>query len=227
MSEVTTLAATDFQSMRQSHGDSAFLRAVARFEGELVLEIDHTRVIDERLNVAPPPAARPAGRGEPLDDAAPAGGAPSDGEAGLGAGDAPLDVELLETSYAFLARPADRLALRTYARLFEASPELRAAFATDMHGQQRALSAALSTIVGHVRSPEMLAAYAGGLGERDALYGAPLEHFDAFASAALGAMAEIAGQRWTGALELAWRRCLEQVHRLMTEGAAEGRLKAA
>jgi chemotaxis signal transduction protein/hemoglobin-like flavoprotein len=227
VSEVTTLAGTEFQSMEQTHGDSAFLRAVARFEGELVLELDHTRVIDERLNVAPPPADVPVLCAGAIEEQVPVDVVRQDGEAAVDAVDAPADVTLLETSYAFLAQPADQLAKRTFALLFEAAPELRSLFAADLKGQQRALSAALGTIVGHLRSPEMLAAYVGGLGERHAGYGARPEHYGVFAEAMLGAMAETGGDRWSPALASAWRRCLAHIQRLMIEGAADSQAKAA
>jgi chemotaxis signal transduction protein/hemoglobin-like flavoprotein len=229
VSEVTTLPADDFQTLANSHGDSVFLRAVARFQGRLVLEIDHTRVVDERLNVEASHGAdaeRELERAaeEALQAQAPT---PDDNASTEEGDDGSLRVDLLETSYALLAPNAERLAERFYERLFQTAPAVRALFPDDMKGQRRALLAAIGTIIGHLREPEKLTAYVGGLGARHVAYGAQPEHYDVVASVLIDTMAELAGDRWNSALATAWARALSAVKDLMLAGAAERELQAA
>ncbi len=96
-----------------------------------------------------------------------------------------------------------------------------------MKAQRRALLAAIGTIVGHLREPEKLSAYVGGLGARHVGYGAEPAHYDVVAAVLIDTMAELAGDLWTDDLATAWRRALTAVRNLMLAGAAERELQAA
>jgi chemotaxis signal transduction protein/hemoglobin-like flavoprotein len=232
VTEVTTLSGGDFQSMENSHGESAFLQAVARFQGQLVLEIDHTRAVEDGLNrpVAPSIAGSSTADAEVIAQAEAAALHAAALHAAVPAAaedDGPLHVELLEMSFELLAPQADKLAERFYERLFEAAPAVQPLFKNDMARQRRALTGALGTIVNHLRQPEMLSAYVSGLGARHAGYGAQPEHYAVVTAVLLDTMAEIAGDRWSDGYTAAWARALSAVSKLMLEGAAERTVAAA
>jgi chemotaxis signal transduction protein/hemoglobin-like flavoprotein len=212
VNEVTTLAGDAFESMADGHGDSPFVRAVARFQDQLVLEIDHDRAVDDNLDVWVPPLvveepAIAAEEPEPEPEAP----HPSLEDGG------PIHTELVELSYQLIASKADAVASRFFKRLFEEAPATRELFPADLTDQKRALMAALGTIVGHLDAPDMLQAYVSGLGQRHAAYGATPAHFDVFAATLIEAMAHVAGKRWTDGYTAAWRRALAHVRTLMFE----------
>ena len=134
--------------------------------------------------------------------------------------DSPLQVELLETSFALLAPRADELAERFYARLFEVAPVARAMFPDEMAGQKRALIGALGMIVGSLRAPERLGAYLDGLGRRHVDYGAVAAHYDVVGAVLLETMAELAGPAWNAELNHAWATAYGAVSGLMQAAAA-------
>ncbi len=109
VSEVTTLPPGDFQTMQNSHGDSVFLRAVARFQGRLVLEIDHVRVVDDRLNADVPPSVDAGLELERIAEDA-LGTAPPASDGAAAEDDGSLNIELIESSYR--AAGAERRAAR-------------------------------------------------------------------------------------------------------------------
>jgi chemotaxis signal transduction protein/hemoglobin-like flavoprotein len=214
VSEVVTLSADALESMRDSHGDSRFLRAVARFQDRLVLEIDHTRAVDEGLNM-PVPSAR-------QDDppaAAEAASLQLERAHDIAADDGELRVDLIEESFKLVAQQADLTAERFYQRLFEAAPSVRSMFPDDMADQKRALIAALGTIVGHLRRPEMLEAYVSGLGERHAGYGARPEHYELVGATLLDTLAEVVGEAWGDAYASAWSQAFATTRDIMLAAA--------
>lgn|GEM_PF-315205 len=221
VSEVVTLPADALASMRDSHGDSRFLHAVARFQDHLVLEIDHTRAIDEGLNT-PVPAVRQD------DPPAAVEAAPLHLEHAhdTAADDGELRIDLIEESFKFVAPQADLIADRFYQRLFEAAPAVRSMFPDDMADQKRALMAALGTIVSHLRRPEMLEAYVSGLGERHAGYGARPEHYDLVGETLLETLAEVAGDAWDDAYAGAWGQAFAATRDIMLAAAAVPATKA-
>ena len=50
VAEVTTLPKEAFQSLKGNVGESPYLRAVARLDDRLILDIDHVRVVDEGID---------------------------------------------------------------------------------------------------------------------------------------------------------------------------------
>jgi nitric oxide dioxygenase len=133
----------------------------------------------------------------------------------------PLQVELLETSFALLAPRADELADRFYARLFEVAPATRAMFPADMAMQKRALIGALVVIVRSLRSAEQLGLYLEGLGKRHVDYGAAAAHYPVVGAVLLETLAELAGDAWTSELESAWANAYGAVSGLMMNAADE------
>jgi chemotaxis signal transduction protein/hemoglobin-like flavoprotein len=232
VTEVTTLAGDAFQSLARTHGDSDFVRAVARFQDKLVLEIDHTRVVEDGLDAEPASGGLSDDLRRAIADAAPAQAvapavAPAAAEPEEDDNDGPLDLDLLETSFKLLAPRGEELVERFYENLFETAPAVRAMFPDDMTNQRRALLAALATAVGHLRAPEKLGAYVGGLGERHIGYGAVPAHYDVVRKVMLQTMAELAGDLWNDTLHTAWNRALKAISGIMISAAEERQLKAA
>jgi hemoglobin-like flavoprotein len=210
VTEVTTLPGSAFQSMGGTQGDSPFVSSVARFQGALVLEIDHARVLDAGLAAERRAASAPVAlvRDEevaPLREA-------SDGG---------LDIDLLESSFKLLAPQADRLAERFYERLFEVAPGVRPMFPDDLAEQRKALIASLGAIVSSLRTPDKMAEYLNGLALRHVEYGALDAHYDAVGGVLLATMAEIAGDAWSEELARAWGAAYGAVKQIMLAQAAQ------
>ncbi len=210
VNEVTTLAPDAFESMAGTHGESQLIPYVARFQGAMVLEIDHTRVIDEGLD-----RRRPAGSSASVAaivaDDAPSAPADSDG---------PLNIDLLESSFKLLAPQADRLAERFYEHLFEVAPGVRPMFPDDIAGQRKALIASLGAIVSSLRTPDKMVEYLNGLALRHVDYGAAEAHYDVVGEVLLKTMAEIAGDLWSDELERAWGAAYGAIKQTMIAAAS-------
>jgi nitric oxide dioxygenase len=207
VNEVTTLANDAFQSMVGTHGESRLIPFVARFQGAMVLEIDHVRVIDDGLT-----ARRQTPLGVEQDDQAELPQAPPQDDGGL-------NIELLEASFQLLAPQADRLAERFYEKLFDVAPSVRGLFPDDIAEQRKALIASIGAIVSSLRSPDSLGEYLGGLGVRHAGYGAVEGHYDVVGQVLLETMAELAGDLWTEELQSAWATAYGAIKGLMLEAA--------
>ncbi len=207
VNEVTTLAPDAFESMAGTHGESQLIPFVARFQGAMVLEIDHTRVIDEGLD-----QRRRAGTVATED--AQAGAPPPSAD------DGQLNIDLLESSFKLLAPQADRLAERFYENLFEVAPGVRPMFPDDIAGQRKALIASLGAIVGNLRTPEKMVEYLNGLALRHVDYGAAEAHYDVVGEVLLKTMAEIAGDLWSDELERAWGAAYGAIKQTMIAAAS-------
>jgi len=207
VNDVITLAADAFESMAGTRGESQLIAAVARFQGAMVLEIDHTRVIAEGLN-RPRPAGSSAAVAAIVTD-----GAPS-------AADGALNIELLESSFQLLVPQADRLAERFYENLFEVAPGVRSMFPDDIAGQRKALIASLGAIVSSLRTPVKMVEYLSGLAVRHVGYGAIEAHYDVVGAVLLKTMAEIAGDLWSEELEGAWGAAYGAIRQVMLAAAS-------
>jgi chemotaxis signal transduction protein/hemoglobin-like flavoprotein len=212
VTEVMTLEDHVFQSMAGTIGDAAALRAVAKVEGRIILDIDHEVAVDQGLAGGVGAWYQSVGW---TDESAP------------GADGGGLNVELLETSFNLLAPRGDELVARFYDNLFAAAPGVRSMFAEDLSGQRRALLGALGMIVKSLRSPEKLVDYLSGLGERHAALGALAPHYDVVGNVLLATMAELAGDLWTPELNTAWTDAYVAVRDIMLDAAAKAQSKAA
>jgi len=217
VTEVLTLDDHVFQSMAGTIGDAAALRAVARVDGRMILDIDHEVAIDQGLAGGVASWYQSVGWSDES----------ATGEAAPGASNGGLNVELLETSFNLLAPHGDELVARFYDNLFAAAPAVRSMFADDLSGQRRALLGALGMIVKSLRSPEKLVDYLSGLGQRHAALGALAPHYDVVGNILLATMAELAGDLWTPELNAAWTDAYVAVRDIMLDAAAKAPAKAA
>jgi len=130
-----------------------------------------------------------------------------------------LKTDLLEQSFAAMARRGDELVDIFYRRLLAEHPELAPLFAhLDMARQKRMLLAALQLIVGNLRCPAILEPMLRRLGARHVDYGAREEHYPAVGGALLGALAEVGGDDWNDELAEAWAEAYREISRHMLAG---------
>ena len=132
----------------------------------------------------------------------------------------PLNIELLEETFAALAPRGDELVADFYERLFERHPEVQPMFAgADMREQQTKLLGALATVVKSLRKPDELVPVLQELGVRHGALGAVAAHYDAVGPVLLESMAQIAGDAWTDEVEQAWAEAYGLIASVMIEAA--------
>ncbi len=198
VTEVTTLPDEAHLRVDGDRGESPFVRSVVRFEGSLVSEIDHARVIDERLNSAPagtaPLFAQP-GSGAIANDAV--------------AGDAPVEeltseTQLLRNSLTSMVSSIDAVTDRFFARLADTAPGVRALFPPDTRDSRAPLRAALDAVVANAVAHGRGYPYADGIGTLQFAIDAMPAHVDLIAGCIVGAVADTYSSGWTEDLYNAW-----------------------
>jgi hemoglobin-like flavoprotein len=130
----------------------------------------------------------------------------------------PLDkgvVAVLAASFKGIASSGGDFADRFYARLFEAHPQVRALFPTDMTAQKAKLLDTLAAVVLHLADPKANLHRLQELGRRHKAYGAKPEHFPLVVEAMIGGMRDVAGSEWNPPVEQEWRRALQLVSEVM------------
>lgn len=129
----------------------------------------------------------------------------------------PGDIELVEASFGRFASRGDVLVERFYARLFDASPGVRAMFPDDMAGQKKKLLGALVLAVQHLRKPAVLAPVLVDLGKKHVAYGAATAHFGPVGAALIGALGDV-DPRFDEPTRDAWVRTYGLVTDIMSRG---------
>ncbi len=131
-------------------------------------------------------------------------------------GDAALNVDLLEQTFAALAPQGDALVKRFYEELFKRFPQVVPLFENAAPAdQRRKLLAALKLVVNNLRNPERLTRALSELGAKHQGYGARPEYYPAVASTLLDVMQELAGDLWTPEVGSAWSAALNTVAEIM------------
>ena len=124
----------------------------------------------------------------------------------------------LQASWAELAPDAARLVEHFYALLFEAHPRLRPLFPDDMEAQREKLAASLWMVITGLSAPLTVNERLRELGRDHVEFGAQAEDYPLVCEALVGAMAEVAGSRWTAELDADWRLAVRQVSAIMIAG---------
>ena len=133
----------------------------------------------------------------------------------------PLQVELLERSFAAIAPQGRELADTFYVQLFADFPEVKPLFANaQLSVQKKKLLAALKLVVENLRRPEVLGPALEQLGSRHVDYGAKEEHYPAVGQTLLKSLATIGGAAWTAELQAAWTEAYGEIAKIMLAGAA-------
>ena len=131
-----------------------------------------------------------------------------------------LDIDALETSFDLVAPRGEELVDLFYTRLFEAAPDVRPLFAhTDPRRQKAMLLGALVMIRKALRDLESVIPSLRALGARHVAYGAHPEHYPVVGAVLIGAMGEIAGDRWRWEYDRAWADAFDLIAGVMLDGA--------
>ena len=142
----------------------------------------------------------------------------------------PLNIEVLETSFALLAPKVDVLVSRFYDELFLRYPMVTPLFSNiSRDDQEKKLTAALKLVVASLRQPEKLDAALDGLGKRHQSYGALPIYYQAVSMTLLEVMKELAGKAWTHTVHAAWSDALDAISAKMMaayDGTEDGKMVA-
>jgi len=132
----------------------------------------------------------------------------------------PLNVELLESSFAQIKVNSSEVTKQFYTLLFTNYPEVQPLFAnTNMEKQRKQLFQSLVFTVNNLRKPDILRNTLRGLGTRHAWYGVLPQHYSMVGSSLLKAFEVSLGTAWTPDMQQAWIEAYEVVTQLMLEGA--------
>jgi nitric oxide dioxygenase len=124
-------------------------------------------------------------------------------------------IETLRISFALLKPQGSECAARFYHMLFEAYPQLRPMFSSDMSAQRDKLMKSLEMVIEGLEHPAMVRARLKELGELHTSKGARPEHYPIVCRLMIQTMAGLLGPQWTPRLERDWTSALEQISRLM------------
>ena len=132
----------------------------------------------------------------------------------------PLDIELLESSFAQIKPRLSEFSLSFYTNLFIIYPETKTLFAnTDMEAQSQKLVESLVLVVANLRKPNILAQALRNLGTRHIQYGALPEHYPLVGNALLTTFEQYLRSDWTPQVEQAWVDAYHIITEIMLEGA--------
>lgn len=137
---------------------------------------------------------------------------------------APVDPDLLRTSFAVVERRAEFAAKYFYSHLFWHHPDVRALFPLDfpedMERQRDRLFAALTLVVGRLGEPGMHE-YLWELGRDHRKYLARPEHYAAVGTSLIASFAAVSGSAWSTEVEKAWGEAYAVIADAMMDGAWE------
>lgn len=139
----------------------------------------------------------------------------------------PLQIALVQTSFAKVAPIAATAADLFYGRLFEIAPQVRPMFPEDLTEQKRKLMAMLGTAVAGLSHLDSMLPAVRALGRRHAGYGVTEDHYAPVASALLWTLEKGLGEDFTFEVEEAWAIAYSVLSTTMIEAANEEMAKAA
>lgn len=132
----------------------------------------------------------------------------------------PVQIHLVRRSFAEVERQTHVAALEFYRRLFEAHPQLRPMFSTEIEQQACKLMDMLSLTISLLERPGTLVPELEQLGARHVGYGVREAHYDAVADALFGMLQNVLAARFTPEVEAAWRVLYATMREAMLRGAA-------
>jgi hemoglobin-like flavoprotein len=134
----------------------------------------------------------------------------------------PHQVAQVQASFAKVAPIADQAAALFYRRLFEAAPEVRPLFATDMTLQGRKLMATIASVVNALDDIEAIAPAVCDLARRHVGYGVRAEHYETVGTALLWTLEQGLGDQFTAEVRAAWVSAYGALSELMIAAAYPG-----
>lgn len=132
----------------------------------------------------------------------------------------PLEIQLLEDSFAEVEPQAEAFSASFYKNLFRANPSVQELFAkTSLEAQEKKLIASLALIVENLRNPEALQRALESLGVYHVKTGTLTKHYPLVGNALLETSADFLGDRWTSAKAQAWLNAYNLICEMMLQGA--------
>jgi len=116
----------------------------------------------------------------------------------------PIQVKLVQDSFAKVAPIAPQAATIFYDRLFEVAPSVRALFPDDLSEQKKKLMAMLAVVVNGLDKLETILPAASALAKRHVSYGAAPEHYTVVGRALLWTLEKGLGEAWNKDVAEAW-----------------------
>ncbi len=132
----------------------------------------------------------------------------------------PLNIELLESSFAKTRPRLSKVSASFYKNLFIIYPEIQALFAnTDMKAQEQKLVDSLVLLILNLRQPELWTQALRDLGARHVSYGTFAEHYPLVGNALLTTFKQYLRSDWTPEVRQAWKDAYNLISTTMLEGA--------
>ena len=138
----------------------------------------------------------------------------------------PVQVKLVQDSFAQVAPISEQAAALFYGRLFEIAPEVRPLFKRDMTEQGRKLMATLAVVVNGLSNLDAILPTASALAKNHIAYGVTPGHYAPVGEALLWTLERGLGAGWTQELAAAWAAAYTTLSQFMI-GEAYGRPAAA
>ena len=133
----------------------------------------------------------------------------------------PVQIELVQSSFARIEPIADTAAALFYTRLFELDPSLRPMFKGNLVEQGEKLMTTLRLVVRSLTRLDALIPGVQALGRRHAGYGVSDEHYDTVADALLWTLQQGLGEYFTPDVAAAWGAAYGILADVMKAAAAE------
>ena len=116
----------------------------------------------------------------------------------------PVQVKLVQDSFAKVAPISEQAAVLFYNRLFEVAPAVKAMFPADLTEQRKKLMGTLAVVVNGLGNLESILPAASALAKRHVSYGAKAEHYPVVGGALLWTLEKGLGKAWTPEIADAW-----------------------
>ncbi len=116
----------------------------------------------------------------------------------------PMQVKLVQDSFAKVAAISEQAAVLFYDRLFEVAPAVKAMFPADLTEQRKKLMGTLAVVVNGLSNLESILPAASALAKRHVSYGAKPEHYPVVGGALLWTLEKGLGEAWTPETSAAW-----------------------
>lgn len=116
----------------------------------------------------------------------------------------PVQINLVQESFAKVAPISEQAATLFYDRLFEVAPAVKVMFPVDMTEQRKKLMATLAVVVNGLSNLESVLPAASALAKRHVSYGARPEHYPVVGGALLWTLEKGLGEAWTADVADAW-----------------------
>lgn len=116
----------------------------------------------------------------------------------------PMEIKLVQESFAQVAPIAPQAAALFYDNLFEADPALKPLFKGDMQAQGAKLMQMIAVAVGKLSDLDTLVPALQSLGKRHVAYGVKSAHYDTVGAALLLTLSQGLGEAFTAEVKSAW-----------------------